>query len=100
MAAKSPVPRRHRAPIIPWLQSRSRFEPIIATRCGRRAERQVRPCGRPWRPTKLRRSLEVLVALGPIAPAFLDPLQAAIAAGGRIGVILVDAGVHALLARG
>ncbi len=40
-------------------------------------------------------ALQLLVAFAVIAAALLDPLQAAIAVGGLVGVVLVDAGVQA-----
>ena len=46
----------------------------------------------------LRRSLQVLGALGPVAAALLDPFQAAIGVGRLVGIVLVDAGVQASLA--
>src|SRR6185437_16656120 len=60
---------------------------------------------RPGRPGRImisrsRRPLQVLVALGVVAAALLDPLHAAIAVGRLVGVVLVDAGVHASLAGG
>ena len=39
-------------------------------------------------------------AFAVIAAAFLNPLQAAVRIGGLVGVVLIDAGVHACLARG
>ena len=44
------------------------------------------------------RALQLLGAFAVIAAALLDPLQAAIAVGGLVGVVLIDAGVHARLA--
>src|SRR5580700_7951716 len=44
-------------------------------------------------------ALEVLVALGPVAAALLDPLQVAVAAIRLVGLILLAAGVTALLPR-
>src|SRR3981081_4452582 len=44
------------------------------------------------------RALQLLGALAVIAAALLDPLQAAIAVAGLVGVVLVDAGVHPRLA--
>src|SRR5579862_1497387 len=45
-------------------------------------------------------ALEPLVALAVVAAALLDPFQAAIAVGGLVGPILIEAGFHALLAFG
>src|SRR3954470_10978094 len=45
-------------------------------------------------------ALQLLVAFAVIAAALLDPLHAAIAVGGLVGVVLVDAGVQAPLAGG
>src|SRR3954453_19547372 len=44
--------------------------------------------------------LQLLVSFAVIAAALLDPLHAAIAVGGLVGVVLVDAGVQAALAGG
>src|SRR5436309_6063328 len=46
------------------------------------------------------RALQLLGALAVIAAALLDPFQAAIGVAGFVGVVLIDAGVHAGLARG
>src|SRR5581483_10565996 len=46
------------------------------------------------------RAFQPLVAFRIIAAALLNPFQAAIAACGLVGVVLVDAGVHACLAGG
>src|SRR5436190_3307062 len=46
------------------------------------------------------RALQLLGAFAVIAAALLDPLQAAIAVGGLVGVVLIDAGMHARLAGG
>ena len=48
----------------------------------------------------LGRALQLLGAFAVIAAALLDPLQAAIAVGGLVGVVLIHAGVHAGLAGG
>src|SRR5580693_2324434 len=45
-------------------------------------------------------ALEAFVAFAVIAAALLDPLQSAIAIGGLVGPVLVEAGFHAALARG
>src|SRR4029077_10859619 len=45
-------------------------------------------------------ALQSLVAFAVIAAALLDPLHAAIAIGRLVGVVLVDAGMHARLAGG
>src|SRR3954451_23631576 len=56
---------------------------------------------RPLRPLEASGgALQLLVAFAVIAAALLDPLHAAIAVGGLVGVVLVDAGVEARLARG
>src|SRR5262249_40102504 len=44
-------------------------------------------------------ALQPLVAFAVIAAALLDPLQPAIAVGCLVGIVLVEAGVHAGLAR-
>src|SRR5947209_2214490 len=46
------------------------------------------------------RALQLLAALAVIAAALLDPFQAAIGVAGFVGVVLIDAGVHAGPARG
>jgi hypothetical protein len=46
------------------------------------------------------RLLEVLVANGVVASAFLDPLHAAIAVGFLVGNVLFDTGVHTRLTGG
>src|ERR1700748_2998262 len=43
-------------------------------------------------------ALQALVAFGVVAAALLDPLHAAIAVAGLVGIVLIDAGVHARLA--
>src|SRR5215471_752028 len=48
----------------------------------------------------LGRALQMLVAFTVVAAALLNPLHTAIAAIGLVGVVLVDAGVHAGLAGG
>src|SRR5665213_128134 len=58
-----------------------------------------------WAPTSAnpRRSggaLQPLVAFAVIAATLLDPLHAAIAIAGLVGVVLIDAGMHAALASG
>src|SRR5260370_13901701 len=47
-----------------------------------------------------RLALQLLVALAVIAAALLDPFHAAIAVVGLVGVVLIDAGMHAALAGG
>src|ERR1700674_5529478 len=47
-----------------------------------------------------RLALQLLVALAVIAAALLDPLHAAIAVGGLVGVVLIDTGMHPGLAGG
>src|SRR5436190_7698976 len=49
-------------------------------------------------PGCLRGALQFLGAFAVIAAALLDPLHATIGIGGLVGVVLVDAGVHACLA--
>src|SRR4051794_28526795 len=46
-----------------------------------------------------RSALQPLIAFAVIAAALLDPLHAAVAICGLVGVVLIDAGVHASLAR-
>src|SRR5262249_53609953 len=46
----------------------------------------------------LRRALQALGAFAVIAAALLDPLQPAIGIAGLVGVVLIDASVHARLA--
>src|SRR5262245_19709724 len=46
------------------------------------------------------RTLQMLVAFAVVAAALLNPLHAAVAVTGLVGVVLVDAGVHAGLAGG
>src|SRR5262245_48150607 len=46
----------------------------------------------------LRCALQALDAFAVIAAALLDPLHAAIGIGGLVGIVLIDAGVHARLA--
>src|SRR5262245_21625271 len=48
----------------------------------------------------LRRALQSLDAFAVIAAALLDPFHATIGIGGLVGVVLIDAGVHARLAFG
>src|SRR6516165_11362389 len=49
-------------------------------------------------PHRSGRTLQPLVTLRVIAAALLNPLQAAVGVGRLVGVVLVDAGVHARLA--
>src|ERR1700756_2028787 len=65
---------------------------------GADASNRKRP--RPSRPgpgSRSSRPFEALVAFAVIAAALLDPLQAAIGARGLVGVVLIEAGVHACL---
>ena len=71
-------------------------ETLLATNC--RRGRNIRP--RPSSVAGQARALQLLGAFAVIAAALLDPLQAAIGVGGLVGVVLVDAGVHARLAGG
>src|SRR6516164_1985279 len=62
-------------------------------RCFRRADQRCRP------PAQITSAFQLLVALAVIATAFLDPFQTAVAIGGLVGVVLIEASVHAGLSR-
>src|SRR5690349_8513555 len=56
--------------------------------------------GRAWCRLRLSRALQLLGAFAVIAATLLDPLQTAVTVGGLVGVVLIQAGVHASLAGG
>src|SRR5262249_40413390 len=81
----------------------SRTRPAQARAAGRTIRRKiawgVSVAGGPATPSfGSGRALQLLGAFAVIAAALLDPFQATIAIGRLVGVVLVDAGVHACLA--
>src|SRR6516225_6258944 len=62
-------------------------------RCFRRAHQRCRL------PAQITSAFQLLVALAVIAAAFLDPFEAAVGIGGLVGVVLIEASVHAGLSR-
>src|SRR5262245_24285707 len=55
--------------------------------------------GRGWASTRTS-TFQLFVTLAVIATALLDPFQAAIRIGGFIGIVVIEAGVHASFAGG